>query len=276
MTGLAPRGLGGIEFLRDHLPDVALEALGLVTWLGSVVVLVPLTTVIYWFEARETGAFALAAVLGGAAITVVFKAGFGLPRPPDELWLMAASGFGFPSGHAIASTVGWGSLAALLDRRHLRRRLAIAGVIVALVALSRVALGVHYVVDVLAGIAVGTAYLSLLLWLGSPSRAFATGTVVATLAVLTTGGGGDALLLFGATAGGWLAWVRLPVSEIPWQSGGILPAIVSTPVFGLLALAGYYWELAAPLEVGIGAVALAGVIGLPPLVDRLSKRGPTE
>lgn len=276
MTGLAPRGLGGIEFLRDLLPDVALEAFGLVTWLGSVVVLVPLTTVLYWFEARETGAFGLAAVLGGYSVTVLFKAGFGLPRPPDELWLMAASGFGFPSGHAIASTVGWGSLAVLLDRWRYRRRVAVAGAIVALVTLSRVALGVHFAVDVLAGIVVGVAYLGLLLWLGSPSRAFAVATLVATMSVLVTGGGSDALLLLGATAGGWLAWTQLPVSTTPWRSEGVLPAIAGAGLFGGLALVGYYWELAAPLEASIGTITVAGVVGLPALVDRLPGRGSNE
>lgn len=272
MIGLATRGFGGIEFLRDLLPDVALYALALLTWLGSVAVLVPLTVVVYWFESREAGAFALAAVLGGISVTVALKAGFGLSRPPDSLWLIAASGFGFPSGHAIDSTVGWGALAAGIDRGTKRHRFAVAAAVVAVVALSRVAVGVHFVVDVLAGIVVGACYLGLILWLGSPNRAFVAATLAAILAAVATGGAGDAMLLLGATVGGWLAWTQLPVSGTPWGSEGLLPAIGGVAVFGGLVLVGYRGQLSAPLEVGVGTLAFAGLVGLPALVDLLPGR----
>lgn len=272
MIGLATRGFGGIEFLRDLLPGVALEALGLLTWLGSVALLVPLVVLVYWFESREAGAFALAAVLGGISVTVALKAGFGLSRPPDSLWLIAASGFGFPSGHAIDSTVGWGALAARVDRGTKRQRFAVAAVVVAVVALSRVAVGVHFAIDVLVGIAVGAAYLGLILWLDSPGRAFGVATLVAILAAVATGGAGNAMLLLGASAGGWLAWSQLPVAGSPWGSEGILPAIGGVAVFGGLVFVGYRGQLATPLEVGIGTIAFAGIVGLPAMVDRFPER----
>src|SRR5439155_17690729 len=72
----------------------------------------------------------------------------------------------FPSGHAAGSAVGYGMLAYCLALRWRtwRRRLPLVGVLVLLVLLigfSRLYLGVHYLSDVLAGYALGLAWLAL-------------------------------------------------------------------------------------------------------------------
>jgi undecaprenyl-diphosphatase len=77
--------------------------------------------------------------------------------------LAAATSSSFPSGHALGVTVGVGALLALtlpMLRRGARVAAVCAGVlVVAAVGVARVALNVHHPSDVLAGWAMGWAYL---------------------------------------------------------------------------------------------------------------------
>ena len=85
------------------------------------------------------------------------------PRPPDQL--VAASGSSYPSGHAAHSVIYvWLAFTIVLRLRPGMARAAAvvtAGIVVtALVGLSRVYLGVHYLSDVSGGWALGAAAFS--------------------------------------------------------------------------------------------------------------------
>jgi len=269
---LATRGLGGIEFLQGLLPRVALDALAVLTWLGSVPVVVGLLAGVYWFGVRERGAFGLATVLGALALTVALKAVLALPRPPEALRLIEATGYGFPSGHAIAATVAWGYLAASLDWGSRRQRYGVAGVIVAVVVLSRVAVGVHYAVDVVAGVAIGAAYLALISRLDDVEHAFVVAVAVSLGALAVTGAGGDAALLLGAAVAGAVVWSRLSVPTTPWRREGVLPAALGGGAVGALVFVGYRWDLLPPVEFVVGAVGVALLLGLPVLVEEVGRK----
>jgi membrane-associated phospholipid phosphatase len=124
-------------------------------------------------------ALTVAAILIGASLfTDHVKDVVERPRPPGEP-LVAAAGYSFPSGHALNSTVTYGLLALVAVRSRLPlalRRLAVAvGVIVpVIVGLSRVALGVHYPSDVIAGWLAGLAFVALgavlITWSGALER----------------------------------------------------------------------------------------------------------
>ncbi|WP_231188252.1 phosphatase PAP2 family protein [Haladaptatus sp. DYF46] len=79
--------------------------------------------------------------------------------------ITTAEGSGFPSGHALGTTIVWGGLALVLDRRTDRLRVGVAGIVVGLVSLSRLVLGVHYFINVLVGIVLGIIGLRILYWL---------------------------------------------------------------------------------------------------------------
>jgi undecaprenyl-diphosphatase len=104
---------------------------------------------------------AVASLAVSAVLNIVLKTLFAVPRPTGHR-LIEESGFGFPSGHAQSSAGFVGVLVVAALRagfravyRHLVAVLAWAFIL--LVGLSRVYLGVHSPVDVLAGFALGAA-----------------------------------------------------------------------------------------------------------------------
>ena len=138
-----------------------------VTALGSPVVLHALGaagTAYVFSRGRRRLAFYLAVTgLGGALLNSVVKALVARPRPVFETPLAHALGKSFPSGHAMSSTVVYGALLLAflpaLDRS--RRRVAVlgTGALVVAIAASRVALGVHFLSDVVGGVTLGVAWL---------------------------------------------------------------------------------------------------------------------
>jgi undecaprenyl-diphosphatase len=90
-------------------------------------------------------------------VTMGFKEVFGRPRPFEDLpaadpLLRATVGESLPSGHASTSFAG-ALVLAYLVRRAIPALFALA----ALIAFSRVYVGVHYPLDVVAGAVVGLA-----------------------------------------------------------------------------------------------------------------------
>lgn len=115
----------------------------------------------------------LAVVPAGMLVNVALKNVFARPRPVLEDPLVHLTTFSFPSGHAVASTVFYGALCALVlahTPSRLARGLAMTAAVAMVLAVcfSRVYLGAHYLSDVVAGVCVG---LLCLLALRRPAQA---------------------------------------------------------------------------------------------------------
>lgn len=138
------------------------------TELGDANVLVPVTLVVLaWFVLRrlwQTALYWLAAI--GVAELLVKVLKFALHRRRPGLFYGGIEQFSFPSSHATMSVVVYGFLAFLLCREEgASQRKAImfvTGSLIALIALSRLYLGTHWLSDVLGGLSFGAAWVAAL------------------------------------------------------------------------------------------------------------------
>ncbi len=135
-----------------------------------------------WFGFQKRialGVWFFSSILLGEITLKLLKHFVARPRPVTNGELALAHGFSFPSGHALASALFYGSLALLLCYSNANARLkTIIAIIllfwIFLMAYDRVYLGVHYPSDVLGGFCLGIAWscCSLALYLGVLKRPY--------------------------------------------------------------------------------------------------------
>ncbi|WP_254761604.1 phosphatase PAP2 family protein [Natrinema marinum] len=262
--------------VRDATPAEYAEFVVWITELGGTTVLMVLLAVLFWCGDRRRTALVTSYAVAGLALVLTLKTLFGLPRPPADALLVslegAREGYGFPSGHAFAAAVVYGGLVSVYDRRGDPLAVAGAGTLVAAVSLSRVALGVHYLSDVIAGAVLGIAFVIAMdrLTGGDPTTGFAIALVLAVPAVVVAGGTEDSLLGLGGSIGGLLGSRQL--TALPdlrsRLEGAILVAVGGGFVVvlrGLEAIVG----AVEPLLVVLYALLIAGILLVPALVGGL-------
>jgi undecaprenyl-diphosphatase len=138
--------------------------LGSGEWIGVVLGLSILF--LLWKRSWPAVATLVIAVPGGMLLNELLKLEVHRPRPffadPFGSW----SGYSFASGHSIGATLLYGQLplflAPMLKNRHWRGlTIGLAMLLILLVGFSRIALGAHYLSDVLGGIVLGIVWLML-------------------------------------------------------------------------------------------------------------------
>lgn len=158
------------EALHDAVRgrDALVIALKVVTALGTFVGMGTLvaigSVVLVRAGRRRLLGFLLVVSAGGWVLNNAIKLAVGRPRPTFEDPLATAHGLSFPSGHAMNSAAILGALLLVfLPAVAPARRRVVAALTVALVVLigfTRLALGVHYLTDVVAGFVLGLAWLA--------------------------------------------------------------------------------------------------------------------
>ncbi len=144
-------------FVRSML-TVSLLGSGWVWWGAALVALLQMLRC----RRRSTALFLAATGLGSLALNRIVKALVHRARPVVAHPVDRVGGFSFPSGHAQSAVVGY-TIVLLLLLPPLAggwRLLAVAMAVLMVLAIgfSRIALGVHFVSDVLAGYALGGAW----------------------------------------------------------------------------------------------------------------------
>jgi undecaprenyl-diphosphatase len=120
-----------------------------------------LAAILLWRNGARTAAlWAASTMLVGTLLGVLLKYGVSRARPVLDQPVSFASGFSFPSGHALNASLGCCLLVVLLWRPAKRRGRRVALVLIAvllalLTGLDRLILGVHFPSDVVAGWLVG-------------------------------------------------------------------------------------------------------------------------
>lgn len=118
---------------------------------------------VVWRRCHALAFVVLVAALSRPVLTTVLKEVVDRARP-DLGPLAATSGASFPSGHVFAAVAFWALLPPVVasltsSRRAWWASVAVAGGVVALVACSRVYLGVHWFTDVVGSVLVGVMFL---------------------------------------------------------------------------------------------------------------------
>ena len=155
------------EWVRDS--PAVVDVLKVVTSAGSTWFLTVLVIIAALFllraGRRRTAVFLVATSITTGLLIRGVKALVSRDRPSLLEPVATAAGKSFPSGHAMGATAVYGALLVAFAPRMSPglRRLAVAGylVLVASICFTRLALGVHYITDVVAGFVLGCAWLAL-------------------------------------------------------------------------------------------------------------------
>ena len=145
-------GVAPIRALRQVSSPFLDAFFVVITSTGDILFFLAVVVLIYWIWDKRLGLFLVVLLLAGVLLNAYLKALFGWPRPPSffhKPYPLASNGF--PSGHAQTATAFWSGIALVFRRIWV----PVAVVMVSLVAFSRVYLGVHFVGDVLGGVAIG-------------------------------------------------------------------------------------------------------------------------
>jgi undecaprenyl-diphosphatase len=168
VLGAFPGDAGSAAEVREERRSgLALRVAHALDWLGHPGVAAAVSAALALWVWRAYGPRHAALVLGAlgvSIITTVMKVSFGRTRPPGAL----PTDPSFPSGHTAWATAVFGLVALLAAGQRRWATTAACALVIAAMGPSRVLLGVHWFSDVIAGYAVGLAWLLVVLLVGLP------------------------------------------------------------------------------------------------------------
>ncbi len=280
--------------INEALPQVVVEAFGILTTLGDGATLVAVAALLYWFGAAEDH-HDRAMVLAVAVTTLALVAGLkGIlevqrplyaAQPPLEFAPETYPGWSTPSAHSMGAAAVYGALAVVMDVGKRWQRYTVAGALVVAIPFSRVVIGVHYVGDVILGALLGLGLVAVALRITNRSVTpmFALSLAIAVGAFLL-GSEEYTTMAIGASLGGLVTWSVLENREAdPLGASLLLLGLLVLPVLAvvrlldsLIAVEGGFViagtvtvSLLAILETAGFAVAFGGAIAAPYVATEL-------
>lgn len=154
-----------LQSIRTPIGDFLISA---ITHLGEEVLFMAIGLLFLWCIDKKRGYYILFSGFVGTVVIQALKITFRIPRPwvldPSfqivESARLEATGYSFPSGHTQCATTLYGGIARSEKKHKWIFWTAIA--IVALVAFSRMYLGVHTPADVFSSLAIGIVLVFIL------------------------------------------------------------------------------------------------------------------
>ncbi|MEY2492993.1 MAG: hypothetical protein QOH24_1944 [Verrucomicrobiota bacterium] len=182
-----------VTWFHRHLSQTLVSVLhafsepGSSEWIG--IVLFFAVTFFIWKRAWPALVTLIVAVPGGMLLNEVVKICVHRHRPFVDGWFVDWSGYSFASGHVIGATLLYGQLMLFLlpvlrSKRWRSLIVFVAAALVLLVGFSRIALGAHYLSDVLGAIFFGILWLAFCAVAGKLMRRKRVSPVVAADAPL--------------------------------------------------------------------------------------------
>ena len=150
-----------IKFIQSMISPFWDTVFQLVTMTGEENFYILVAAIIFWCVNKKFGYKLGFALLTGTIINTTLKDLLNLPRPIGSpgirsLRVETATGQAFPSGHTQGAAILW--VSAIMQVR--KKWMCITGIIVILlVGCSRLYLGVHWPIDIIGGIVIGTIWV---------------------------------------------------------------------------------------------------------------------
>jgi membrane-associated phospholipid phosphatase len=168
-AGLARFDLSAARWGAEHATSGSTRFLKDVSLFGGTPVIIAvavIAAVVEYVRTRRAAIFGFMTVVVAGESIVAWATKTIVARPrPNIHRLTGFSGASFPSGHAAAAAATFAAVAFLVGRGRsprVKALLAAAAAAIAVgVATTRVLLGVHWLTDVLAGLAVGWAWFAI-------------------------------------------------------------------------------------------------------------------
>ena len=267
-------------YLLEGIRNPALDfIMGAVTHLGGEIVFMAAAIVVFWCVNKRCGYYMLTTGLAGTLINQFLKIFFKVPRPwvkdPEftivESARADAGGYSFPSGHTQNAFAVLGAPGVWIKRRW---SVVLGGVLVLLVALSRMYLGVHTPLDVGVSLVIGVVLTLALCPIfrdmdEKPGRvaalfwAFIAAAALFVLYVSLADHGADVDLdqLAHAKENAWMLLFCATGLMIVWQ---VDKRFIRFPVKAP------FWAQAVKVIVGLGGVMLIKALLKAPLLELMN------
>ncbi len=149
-----------LHFLESLRGNALNSVFQVITFTGEGVLLIGIIAMLYWCINKKLGLklgfIMMFSILGNGLIKNIVRA-----KRPFELGIVeglrikTATGYSFPSGHTQSATSFWVALMLHVQKRWVYY---VGSILIALIALSRVYLGVHWPVDVLVAVLLGIIF----------------------------------------------------------------------------------------------------------------------
>ncbi len=278
--------------VHEAMPELILDFLAVITRLGDGAVLAVVAILFYWFGAeadwRKRGLL-MGVVVAALALNAGLKGILEIGRPyqvADLEFAVEATGFSTPSAHAMGAAAVYGGLAVVMEAGKRWQRYLVAGFLIFTIALSRVTLGVHYLGDVIFGVALGLLLVAGALYAVNESTesvlpifAFALGVALVSNPL---GSEEFVTMSIGASAGGLIAWHFIhdrdpqPLGASILAVGIVLiPVLLAFRVIESLVTVDIFLEVATfelPVMAGFRATGYALLfalaLGIPVIAER--------
>src|SRR3989344_5084350 len=153
-----------LHFFFEYRSDPLVPLFSMLSAAGNttsmIVIALAAVALLYVYRRNALGAGLLASMAFSVAVTQILKYAVGEGRPDTLYSVYTEPSYAFPSGHASAAAAFFGFLAFAawthIQRGPLRTGVVVIAVLYATsVTFSRLYLGVHYMSDVAAGVAIG-------------------------------------------------------------------------------------------------------------------------